>query len=112
MRDNTKPQYAQAIRDMLGLVKVVDVRATVDPASVAAEGTGETTVTATGALLGDFVLWGVETKILNVNAAITVYVSAADTVSIQLSNNTVAAGAAIDLASASWQFTVLRRSGT
>lgn len=101
---------ARAIRDLLGLAFVVSVRATVNPASVAAEGTGVTVVTATGALLGDLVLFGVETAdLLNVNAGIHVYVSDADEIAINLSNNTVAAGAAVDLASASWQFIVLRR---
>lgn len=111
-RNRIPTRIAQAVRDMLGLMLVVTVRATVDPASVAAEGTGETTVaTATGALLGDYVVWGCETKILNVNAGIHVYVSAADTISIQVSNNVVAAGAALDLASAAWRFTVLRGTG-
>jgi len=107
---NITRAIAQAIFDLIRVVFVATVRVSVDPASVAAEGTGETTVTLTGALLGDYLLWGCETKILNVNAAITAYVSAADTVSIQLSNNTVAAGAAIDLAAAVWTFTALRRA--
>ena len=110
-KDNVSQKDASAILDMIGLEHVVTVRANVNPASVAAEGTGATAVTATGALLGDVVLHGVETAdLLSVNAGIHVYVSDADEVTFNLSNNTVAAGAAIDLAAANHIFVVLRRS--
>jgi len=107
-RDDISSEVSRAIQDMLGLQLVVRVRATVDPANVVAEATGVTAVVATGALPGDMVLYGVETDdLLTVNAGIYVYVADDDEIAVNLSNNTVASGAAIDLASASWVFTVL-----
>ena len=110
-REDVSRELALAIQDLIGLQHVVTVRATVDPASVAAEATGVTAVTATDALPGDVVLYGTETDdLLTVNAGIHVYVSDADEIAVNISNNTVAAGAAVDLASASWVFVVLRRA--
>lgn len=104
-------KLARALYDVLGMQFIASTRATVDPASVAAEGVGFTDVTVTGAALGDLVLFGVGTAdLLNVNAGIQVYVADANTVTIVLANNTVAAGAAIDLASAVWTIVVLRRA--
>lgn len=109
-RANIKDKTARAIFDLLRLVFVATARAAVDPASVAAEASGDTTISVPGALLGDFVLLSMETdRLTGVNAAIHAFVSAADTVTLHVTNNTVAAGAAIDIASTSMQVTVFRR---
>lgn len=109
-RVNTKDRTSRAIFDLVRLLFVATARANVDPASVAAEASGDTTITVTGALLGDFVLLSMETdRITGVNAAIHAFVSAADTVTLHVTNNTVAAGAAIDIAATNMQVTVLRR---
>jgi hypothetical protein len=76
-----------------------------DPASIAAQ-TGLTlsTITVTGAALGDFVLVSSSSDIseLTVNA----YVSAADTVTIRLFNGKTST--AIDLGSSTWKVMVLK----
>src|SRR5207245_8367920 len=102
----------KAIGDMLGVQFVASVRVAVDPASVAAEASGDTTVTLTGALAGDFILAATESAAwdtLNTPSP-TAYCSAADTVRVRVTNNNVAAGAAIDVASSTMQFHALRRT--
>src|SRR5574341_1081431 len=97
--NNIPRQLSQAFTDLIRLLFVATVRASVDPASVAAEASGDTTVTVTGALLGDFVLVSWETdRFTGVNAQWVAFVSAADTVTIHISNGNAAAGAAIDIA--------------
>src|SRR5207245_1063637 len=79
---------------------------------VAAEASGDPTVTRTGALAGDFILCSTESAAwdtLNTPAP-TAYCSAADTVRVRVTNNNVAAGAAIDVASSTMQFHALRRT--
>lgn len=96
---------------LYGYSKIVTVRSSVNPASVAAEASGDTTIVATGAALGDLaeVTW--ETDVwTGVNAPMPhAWVSAADQVSIKVTNNNVAAGAAIDIAATNCQITVWRR---
>ncbi|HZC82319.1 MAG TPA: hypothetical protein VE222_11520 [Nitrospiraceae bacterium] len=78
---------------------------TYDPAS-AADGVGATTtVTVTGAAVGDFVLVanGVDLQ----GITITAYVSAANTVAIRLQNES---GGTLDLASSTWKLLVLKPS--
>ncbi len=112
-RQDTTEKVAEALRNWVGLQRVARLRVAVDMASVAAEATGLVAVAVTGAVLGDYVLWGYETAdLLNVNAGIHVTVTDADEVSVNLSNNTVAAGAAIDLASDIFNFLVLRAMET
>lgn len=112
-RQDITEEVSEAIRNMIGLQSVLRTRVAVDPASIAAEGTAATAVVATGALPGDFVLAAPETDdILSVNAGIHWYVSDADEVVVNISNNIVAAGAAIDLASATWVFQVFRSTET
>lgn len=109
-KTNISQAVAQAIFDLIRLVFVATVRASVDPASIAAEASGDTTITVTGALLGDYVLLSMETdRITGVNLSVHAFVSAADTVTLHLSNGNAAAGAAIDVAATSMQVTVLRR---
>lgn len=107
---NITRQIAQAIFDLVRLVFVASVRVSIDPASIAAEASGDTTATVAGALLGDYVLLSMETdRITGVNLGVHAFVSAADTVTLHLSNGNVAAGPAIDLAATNCQITVLRR---
>jgi hypothetical protein len=68
---------------------------TYDSASIADGGTQTTTVTVTGAALGDFVT-GVSLGVDAAGLIVTGYVSAADTVTVVLQNET---GGAVDLAS-------------
>lgn len=82
---------------------VLNGSATIDPASIAASATATTTITVTGAAVGDFVMVapGVDLNGLIYSA----YVSAADTVEIALYNPTAGA---VDLASSTWKAKVLR----
>lgn len=82
---------------------VGNATATIDPASIAAAGSVTAAVTVTGAVLGDFVMVasGVSVGGLSFSASVT----AADTVTIVLANNTAGA---IDLASSVWKVKVLR----
>ena len=108
-KNDVPHELAQHVLALLGLTHVLTQRSAVDPASVAAEGTAATAVAATGVLPGDIVLWGVGTDdLLSVNAGIHVYASDDDEIAVNISNNIVAAGAGIDLASATWTFVVLR----
>lgn len=78
--------------------------AALDFPSIAAAGQQELTITVTGAAVGDAVLLGPPST-LTAGLIATARVSAADTVTIRLSNIT---GSAIDPASATWRATVLR----
>lgn len=83
------------------------VSATVDLGSVAANTTETETATVPGVKTGDIVL--AEKPTLEAGLLVgTCWVSAADTVSIQVGNPT---GSAIDAASETWRFTVIRREG-
>src|SRR5690606_37298449 len=76
-----------------------------DPGSLA-DGAGETSsgITVTGAALGDFVLVSAPCDLQGITA--TAYVSAADTVTIRVQNET---GGTIDLASGTWRVRVIRK---
>lgn len=84
------------------------VSATVDPASVAAEASGTDTITVPGLALGDMVVAWSPGVTINSNLVVQVWVSAANTLSIMYSNGNAAAGAAIDVASATWRFLIGR----
>lgn len=84
------------------------VSATLDLASVAAEGSGTDTVTVPGVQLGDMVLGYSLGVTINSNLVIQAFVSAANTVTIMATNNNVAAGAAIDVASTTLRLVVAR----
>jgi hypothetical protein len=89
-----------AIRTSIG--GVISGSATFNPADLA-DGAGETTtVTATGAALGDFALASFSLDLQGIT--VTAYVSAADTVTVRLQNES---GGAIDLASGTLRVRVL-----
>lgn len=77
--------------------------ATWDPASIAAAAQATTTVTVTGARLGDTAMASFSLDLQGMQ--MTAYVSAANTVTVVLRNGTAAA---IDLASGTLRATVLR----
>ncbi len=79
--------------------------ATYDAPSIAAGGTTTTTVTATGASLGDLVT-GISLNISSAGLVISGYVSAANTVTVVLFNPT---GAAVNLAAAALAVTVQKK---
>lgn len=77
----------------------------VDPASLA-DGVGETrTVTITGAAVGDFVMFAPAIDIAGIS--ITGYVSAANTVSFRIQNESAGT---LDIATSNWNILVLRPS--
>ena len=76
---------------------------TVDVASIAADANGSLTITVTGAALGDFAIFSAGVDLVGLIA--TCYVSAANTVTVNLENQTAAA---IDLASTTWKAKVLK----
>src|ERR1700740_1996016 len=74
----------------------------VDPANLT-DGTGETrTATVTGAAVGDFVLFAPAIDIAGIT--ITGYVSAANTVSFRIQNES---GGTLDIATSNWNILVL-----
>jgi len=77
---------------------------TTDPPSIAAGATATVDFAVPGAALGDYVLIAPPYDFGGLEPG-TPYVSAADTVSLTLRNNT---GGAIDLASGGWKVKVLR----
>lgn len=79
---------------------------TVDPASIAAGAEDTGTFTVPGLALGDIVL-GVGPGVdLTVNAEVLAYVSAANTLTIRISN--LNASTALDLGSSTWKIVVGR----
>lgn len=92
-----------AIRAVLG--GILSASTTWDAGSIADGDEEVKEVTVTGAALGDFVL--VSSSVDVADLAITGAVTAADTVTVQLNNNT---GGAIDLASATIYVRVLPRA--
>jgi hypothetical protein len=101
---------AQAVGELVGARHVVTVRGSIDLGSIAAEASGDATLAAAGAVLGDTVDWGFETdRLTGVNLAFAAFVSAAGLITIHGTNNNVAAGAAIDLAATVFVFRVMRR---
>lgn len=97
-----KQQFQGIFNDMW------EVSATVDPASVAAEGSGTDTITVGGVALGDIVIGFSLGVTINSNLIVQCFVSAADTVTLMYTNNNVAAGAAIDVASSAFKAVVVR----
>lgn len=95
-------------RQFQALLNVIFGSATVDPGDMAAGAETVTTVTVTGAALGDAVICfpGVDT--LTAGAVYTAAVTAADTVKIAWTNATADH---INLASSTWRFLLLRPKG-
>ena len=94
----------QDARDLFGTLVMLDGSVTWDAASIADGDEVAQEVTVTGAALGDFVLssLGVDVADLVLTGAVT----AANTVTLVLANNT---GGAIDLASATAYARVIKR---
>jgi hypothetical protein len=80
--------------------------ATIDQASLAtgAGAAGGATITVTGAVLGDMVV-GVSAGVDLAGLQVSAYVSAANTVTLRLRNDT---GGAVDLASTTWRVVVMK----
>lgn len=90
------------VKQFQGLFKRMwAVNLTVDPASIAAAGEDSATFTITGLALGDIVVGWSSGVDLTANADVQVYVSAADTLTIRISN--LHASSALDLASSTWK---------
>jgi Na+/citrate or Na+/malate symporter len=86
------------------LIKLVG-SATLDVASLVDAAGATSTITATGVVLGDFVLvsFGVDLQ----GITVTAYVSAADTISVRVQNET---GGTIDLASTTVRYVVFDKN--
>jgi hypothetical protein len=82
------------------------VLATIDPASVAAGAEDTGTLTVPGVAVGDMVIGFAPAVNQTVDADFSVFVSAANTLTIRLSN--LNAAAALDLASSTWHILVAR----
>lgn len=80
--------------------------ATYDAANLVDGAGATTTITVTGAALGDFVV-GVSHSVDLAGITVTAYVSAANTVSVRFQNAT---GGAVDLASGTLRAVVLKRA--
>ena len=79
---------------------------TVNPASIAAAAEDTATFTIPGLALGDMVLsWSAGID-LTVDAAVMLYVSASDTLTVRISN--LHASSALDLASSTWKVVIGR----
>lgn len=104
MTNSTGENHAELIA-MLTALRGLDGSATVDPASIldGDEVAGE--ITVTGAVLGDFVLASFSLDVSDL--VLTAQVTAADTVTWSLANNT---GGTIDLASGTMRVRVLPRA--
>jgi hypothetical protein len=88
------------------LLSTLTGSATYDPASLADGAGATTTVTVTGAALGDFALASFSLDLQGI--LLTAYVSAADTVSVRFQNETTGT---IDLGSGTLRARVLQQAG-
>lgn len=86
--------------------EVWEANLTVNPASIAAGAEDSATFTIPGVALGDMVLGYSAGVDLTVDAAVMVYVSAANTIAIRISN--LNASTALDLGSSTWKVVVAR----
>ena len=82
------------------------VTLTVDPASIAAGAEDSATFTVPGLALGDMVIGASAGVNLTADAAVEVFVSAANTLTIAISN--LNAASALDLASSTWKVVIGR----
>ncbi len=78
--------------------------ATIDPASLIDAAGATATITVTGAALGDFAIVSAPYDLQGLT--VTAYVSAANTVSVRIQNES---GATVDLASGTWKAVVFSR---
>jgi len=91
----------RSFQDVFDVVALVT--ATVDPASLVDAAGATSSVTVTGAALGDFVLVAAPYDLVDVT--VTAYVQSANTVEIRVQNES---GAGANLASGTWNICVLR----
>jgi hypothetical protein len=88
------------------VTKIYKGTVAVNPASIGDNDIGTTTVTITGAVVGDIVLMCPPTAGLTAGLMAGVaYVSAADTVKLSIAN---CSGGAVDEASATWSYILIR----
>jgi len=97
----------QDLRDLLGTLLFLDGSVTWDAGSIADGDEEVKEVTVTGAALGDFVLASLSIDVADL--VLTGAVTAANTVTLSLANNT---GGAIDLASCTAYARVMKRGDT
>lgn len=108
-RQATEDQLNALLTDITAvrtvLAGILTGSATYDTASLVDGAGATTTITVTGAVLGDFVLvsFGVDLQ----GISVTAYVSAADTVSVRIQNES---GGTLDLASTTVRALVLPRA--
>ena len=108
-RQATEDQLNALLTDITAvravLAGILTGSATYDTASLVDGAGATTTITVTGAVLGDFVLvsFGVDLQ----GISVTAYVSAADTVSVRIQNES---GGTLDLASTTVRALVLPRT--
>ena len=88
--------------------KLWNVTATINPASIAAAAEDTGTITVTGVAVGDMIVAYAPGVDLTFSALVNVWVSAANTVTISISN--VHASSALDLASSTCKFVIGRPS--
>lgn len=99
--------FYRAIAYLMGAVYIGSARASLNFASIAAGLQERLTITVTGALLGDEVTVAPEADIEAGLAIATAFVSAADTVTVIMANNTAGA---IDPAACTYKVRVARRT--
>lgn len=85
------------------LTGALEGSATIDPASLIDAAGATATITVTGAALGDFTIVSAPYDLQSLT--VTSYVSAANTVSIRIQNES---GATVDLASGTWKALVIK----
>lgn len=93
----------QRVQFQAAFESVIPFKTTVDVASIASGAKQLTSVTVPGASLGDFVVASCSLDLQGLS--LTAYVSAANTVQIDMANNT---GGAVDIASAVYAGAVLK----
>lgn len=104
---STVTRVEQGNKQLQGaFVEMWFVTATVDPSSVAAGAEDTGTLTVPGVALGDMVVGFAPGVNQTVDADINVFVSAANTLTIRLSN--LNGAAALDLATSTWKIMVAR----
>lgn len=100
----TQTKGSQQFQDHFS--EIWQVTATINPASVAAGAEDTGTLTVTDVALGDMILGYSPGVDLTVDAGVQVWVSAANTVTISLTNRH--ATIALDLATSTWKFLIGR----
>ena len=103
--DISDSTVTQDDRNLFGTLVPLSGSATWNPASITTGTSTTTTVTVTGAALGDFTI--ASFLITTAGCTLSSYVSAADTVTCVLTNNT---GGTVDLASSTVYVRVLPRT--